>query len=106
MSFYRNKINYKEILHFYLRDKTTQNKPLPLILFYHELPLEKKFERVGIGFPTLWVDTGCASVSTALGGGGGGERFKPSGVPTGEGAFSRFSNSIVFASWKMKFHRN
>lgn len=58
------------------------------------LPLEKKFERVGMGFPTLCVDTGCASVSAVL---CTGERFKPSGVPSGEGAFSRFSNSLVCA---------
>lgn len=63
-------------------------------MFLINLPFEKKFERVGIGFPTLWVDTGCASASSGL---CKGERFKPSGVPTGDGAFSRFSNSFVCA---------
>lgn len=66
-----------------------------------DLPLEKKFDRVGMGFPTGCADTGCDSVSTGF----RGDRFKPSGVPSGEGAFSRFSSSFVCANGKIQFNR-
>lgn len=57
------------------------------------LPWVKKLERVGMGFPTVVAVADWEFDSTVLG--GTGERFNPSGEPTGDGASSNFSISLV-----------